>query len=348
VSAADPGLSNALIGPNSALVNPVTLADQDQIVDIGFVIANAMIDGFLFESLDKSGAPNNFALTGINGIEVILKQVTGTGVVEVDRATTAANGSDNGYYAFTGKVGGRYRVETVAAQVEAAMIARKRAANPQFMRLAEFIDTSPGGEIITFCENGSQNLSFFASIQTAIRLASLGAEVEGEHVVVNWTTASETRNLGFNVYRSSSVNGQQTMVNARMILARGTGVGAVYSTLDVKPGAGRYFYWLEDVDLYGKATRHGPVPVLVGADAEMKGGFDVVKTGMAKVTHAVLAGSGLADDARVAVFADGVEIPALMVDGDYLLFYIREGVKRIEFGLKADPKRMEQLELIQE
>ncbi len=133
-----------------------------------------------------------------------------------------------------------------------------------------------------------------------------------------------------------------------MILARGTGVGAVYSTLDVKPGAGRYFYWLEDVDLYGKATRHGPVSVLVGAGAEMKGGFDVIKPGMAKVTHAVLAGSGLADYARVAVFADGVEIPAFVADGDYFLFYIREGVKRIEFGLKADPKRMEQLELIQE
>jgi hypothetical protein len=348
VSATDPALSNALIGPASALVNPVTLADQDQIVDIGFVIANATIDGFLFESLDKSGAPNNFALTGFNGIEVILKQVTDTKVVEVDRTTTAANGPDNGYYAFTGKAGGRYLVETVAVQVEAAMLARKRAENPKLLRLLEFIETSPGGEIVTFCENGSQNLSFFASIQTAIRLASFEAEVDGEHVVVNWSTASETRNFGFNVYRSSSLNGQQTMVNARMILASGTGVGAVYSTLDVKPGAGRYFYWLEDVDLYGKATRHDPVSVLVGAGAEMKGGFDVIKPGMAKVTHAVLAGSGLADYARVAVFADGVEIPAFVADGDYFLFYIREGVKRIEFGLKVDPKRMAQFELIQE
>jgi hypothetical protein len=347
VSAADPMLAGAVIGPNSALVNPVSLADQDQVIDIGFALAGTTIEGYLFESLDRSSTPNNFALTGFNGIEIILKEVTAAGEVEVDRATTAANGTTNGYYAFTGKVGARYLVEAVEAQVRTAMIARKRAANPQFFRLNEFSNTSPGGEIVTFCENGSQNLCFFASVETAVKLASFEVDVDGENAQVSWSTASETRNYGFNVYRSVSINGQRVPVNADLVPASGSSTGNAYSLVDAGLEPGRYFYWLEDVDLDGKATIHGPVLAELDAAPEMKGGFDVTTTGMAKVNDAVLAEAGLSDYARIAVYADGAEIPAVVVEGEQIIFFIPADTTRIEFGLVDNPKRMDELDLNQ-
>ena len=120
------------------------------------------------------------------------------------------------------------------------MTARKKAQNPLFTRLAEFLDTSARGNIVTFCADGSQNCSFFASVETGIRLASLTAEAANGDVLVSWTTGSETRNLGFNVYRSTGINGQRTLVNGEMVAAQGRS-GGNYSLTDTAPGSGRFF-----------------------------------------------------------------------------------------------------------
>lgn len=97
---------------------------------------------------------------------------------------------------------------------------------------------------------------------TAVKLISFAARPSGLAVLVTWETAAEWDNLGFNLYRQDTLNGPATRLNASLIPSRspGGGEGATYTFLDTRVGAGNiYFYTLEDVDLNGVRTLHGPV-----------------------------------------------------------------------------------------
>jgi hypothetical protein len=100
---------------------------------------------------------------------------------------------------------------------------------------------------------------------TAIELVSLKANLaSNSSVSVEWETATEIDNAGFNVYRSTAAGGPQTRLNKDLIPTRHPGrpIGAEYTWLDssVAPGLS-YFYWLEDIDANGTAMQHGPVSV---------------------------------------------------------------------------------------
>jgi hypothetical protein len=97
---------------------------------------------------------------------------------------------------------------------------------------------------------------------TAVEIGSFSAAPAGDRIVLRWQTASEIDRLGFNVYRATSVDGPRILLNEDLIaspLPPGSSAGADYSfeDLPVKSGA-RYFYWLEDVDMYGVTSLHGP------------------------------------------------------------------------------------------
>lgn len=96
----------------------------------------------------------------------------------------------------------------------------------------------------------------------AVNLALFEAEANGDSVLIRWQTVSELDNLGFNLYRATERDGEQIRLNSDLILAQapGSGQGADYSFLDTNVEVGStYFYWLEDVDVNGESTRHGPV-----------------------------------------------------------------------------------------
>ena len=74
-------------------------------------------------------------------------------------------------------------------------------------------------------------------------------------------TGDETDNLGFNIYRAESDNGEYVRINDSLIPSKvGTGLGAAYEYIDngVKNRT-TYFYKLEDVDVNGTTTFNGPV-----------------------------------------------------------------------------------------
>ena len=121
----------------------------------------------------------------------------------------------------------------------------------------EFNDPSGG--------NGEYSYTFnITGIETpaAVELASFTAASQGSAIVLEWETATELDNLGFNVYRSGAAEGERIQLNAALIPAQNPGsvLGATYRFLDetATPGV-IYYYWLEDVDAYGAATLHGPV-----------------------------------------------------------------------------------------
>nr|MBP8864539.1 hypothetical protein [Anaerolineae bacterium] len=97
---------------------------------------------------------------------------------------------------------------------------------------------------------------------TAVDLVTFSAEPQGNAIRVTWETAQELDNLGFNLYRGESAAGPWTRLNAELLPAQNPGAtfGATYEWLDadVTPDM-TYFYRLEDVNVYGASTFHGPV-----------------------------------------------------------------------------------------
>ena len=100
----------------------------------------------------------------------------------------------------------------------------------------------------------------------AVRLVSFTATPLANAIRLDWETATEIDNLGFNLYRAAGPNAERACLNAGLIpsLAPGSPAGARYTWLDqtVRRGA-TYYYWLEDVDIYGRTTLHGPATATV-------------------------------------------------------------------------------------
>lgn len=99
------------------------------------------------------------------------------------------------------------------------------------------------------------------SSQTLVTLSSFVARRHEGHVTVEWETASEIDNAGFNIWRSQVADGAYIQINRELIPARGgplTGTSYRYldeTAIDVHSP----WYRLEDVDIYGISTLHGPV-----------------------------------------------------------------------------------------
>lgn len=104
-------------------------------------------------------------------------------------------------------------------------------------------------------------------VPQAVELLYFDANVLDDAISLEWATASETDNFGFNLYRATALDGEQTQLNEGLIpslVAPGSPYGAEYQFIDAsaEPGV-LYYYWLEDVDLDIFATLHGPVEVKI-------------------------------------------------------------------------------------
>lgn len=94
----------------------------------------------------------------------------------------------------------------------------------------------------------------------AVTFAGMTASRTARGVLLRWRTASEFETLGFHVYRQ---RGQRRVrVNRRLIASLGSVSGGSYSFLDRRaPRRSAVCYWLQEVELDGSRTWHGPVRV---------------------------------------------------------------------------------------
>ena len=132
---------------------------------------------------------------------------------------------------------------------------------------------------------------------TAVKLSNFSATPQGSSVLATWETATELDNLGFNLYRSTTPQGPFDQLNDTLIPTQNPGqvLGATYTWLDEGVASGgTYYYLLEDVDINGVITSHGPV------SASMQSPTTVSLTGFAAY------GSTLSTLALVAVGGLGV------------------------------------------
>jgi hypothetical protein len=95
-----------------------------------------------------------------------------------------------------------------------------------------------------------------------VTLTSFTAVGGDGQVLLEWETASEINNIGFNLWRSTSETGSYVKLNASLIPSQALGsvVGAYYSYTDSDVINGTtYYYKLESVDTNGSSEFHGPI-----------------------------------------------------------------------------------------
>lgn len=122
--------------------------------------------------------------------------------------------------------------------------------------LAFTLDATAGGSFATTSPKST----------TAVTLAAFVAIGAEGKVLVQWQTASETNMIGFNIYRSEDPDGAVqasfTKLNEKLIPSQAVSpmLGASYEYVDtsVQPLV-IYYYWLEEMDVSGTGSLHGPV-----------------------------------------------------------------------------------------
>jgi hypothetical protein len=134
----------------------------------------------------------------------------------------------------------------------------------------------------------------------SVLLTDFDATVQPDHVLVSWRTFSEANNQGFNLYRSTSADELGELLGFVPSSAPGSTQGADYQWQDANIAYGvTYFYTLQDIDLAGVTTLHGPVSAtpqaptavtLSSLSAAGDGGTPLVGLGLAALALVAAAG----------------------------------------------------------
>jgi hypothetical protein len=112
-----------------------------------------------------------------------------------------------------------------------------------------------GGQLFSLTQEGNP---------TVIDLVYFTAYSSDKMAILEWVTASEIDNAGFNLYRSEEEDGVYVKINRALIPSEGSpteGMLYQFADEDVK-NLKTYYYKLEDIDIYGKSALHGPVSAM--------------------------------------------------------------------------------------
>jgi hypothetical protein len=103
------------------------------------------------------------------------------------------------------------------------------------------------------------------SEQVPVELSAFGGELLEDRVMLNWTTASQTNNMGWRVLRST--DSETFEVVSELLPGAGTTDALLNYNFEDKelPSTEKIFYVLEQIDLDGTVHRSNPVEVLLGA-----------------------------------------------------------------------------------
>ncbi len=122
-----------------------------------------------------------------------------------------------------------------------------------------------GGNFTTMNGLTVNYVAKYGDILIPVELMSFQASAIPQGVELTWSTASETENLGFHIFRSGKIDGVYRQITKQMIPGQGnTAKQHTYRYVDTDIEAGKvYFYKLADVDYNGRMTLHGPVSIMV-------------------------------------------------------------------------------------
>jgi uncharacterized repeat protein (TIGR01451 family) len=218
-------------------------------------------------AITKSGSPNpvlqNATLTYTLTVTNIGPQ-TATGVVAVDTLPTqvsyVSSSSTQGTCTQTAgvvtcTVGTMLNAGVVTITVTTTAITPSQAVN------TAVVNSATPDPILS---NNTATITTLIEFPNAVRMGGFTAAQTANGVLLSWDTGGELHNLGFNVYRD--VAGEKVRLNPSLIAgssllmreALEQHAAKTYGWIDHSADAGG-LYWLEDVDLSGTRTMHGPV-----------------------------------------------------------------------------------------
>jgi hypothetical protein len=96
-----------------------------------------------------------------------------------------------------------------------------------------------------------------------VELTSFSAKADNSNVILNWNTATELNNIGFQIQRSNEMNtSSENWQTLGFTKGNGTtSVGSAYSFTDNIPLQGKQYYRIKQMDANGTFTIYGPVEV---------------------------------------------------------------------------------------
>ena len=133
------------------------------------------------------------------------------------------------------------------------------------------VGSTPGSKTITITNPDGQTTTVQILVgPTAVKLDSFAATgFDDGRVLVQWKSGHEADNLGFNVYREH--NGSRVRITPQLVAGSALIAGAdtaltagkSYNWVDTpQAGGGKSVrYWLEEINLKGDRTLHGPVDI---------------------------------------------------------------------------------------
>lgn len=262
-------------GNSQADPYPVTVAggETDPTGDFGYYTIPAALGDYVWHDAGGPGGTGDGIQApgepGIAGAKVVLYITYPNGtLVKLQDVTDA-----NGYYRFDNLLldedfGHGTGDPVYVIKVDMSSLPSVYLPSP-LNQAAEGLDSDdPLGEPVTPPEGLARgyfqpNYDFgFYEKPTNVQLLSFTAVWEGEIVRVEWQSAAELRNIGYNLYRSETYGGPRTQLNAELIASLvppGSGQGALYTWMDASAVPGQiYLYWLESVDIDGLTEIFGP------------------------------------------------------------------------------------------
>jgi len=358
------GITSSQARTNVVVASPSTPPDEPPVPpktnNVPYNIMTLTIGDTVWLDLNGNGNPNdeNLAVQGINSVRVDLYNVVSGVTNLVDFRNTATVGPQRGYYVFTNLPFGSYFV-----QVDVSSLPSAQPTNgPNAGQIITLVPTTPLRYNVVIPTNGiflTADFGFISSDPTAVDLIDFHAEKSDGIVSLFWETATELNNMGFNLYRSTSPDGDRTRINADMVPGRGTGIGGKYSFTEVSAlSDGTYYYWLEDVEYDFSTREHGPVRLTIGEDnnASLVGSATLTVDGIVKISADSLIRSGISpatvNPQQLRVYVDGSEVAAMVTsygdqfaNYDYVLAYVENpDAEEVEisvgYGTEGEPLRM--------
>jgi uncharacterized repeat protein (TIGR01451 family) len=131
-----------------------------------------------------------------------------------------------------------------------------------FLRLRGSTSPLSSGDYVGTMVNGEVEDYRWPLDPTAVTLTRFEGFASPWQVTLTWETAFEFNTLGYNIYRSTSLDGPREQINSNLIPSQiGKTPPFIYQLIDsaIQPGV-TYYYWLEEVDINGK-TLYEPIQI---------------------------------------------------------------------------------------
>jgi len=320
--------------------------------------------GIVWFDMDAQGdTDENLSMNGINNVTVRLVPRGGSGAgddgppVEISAVTSngvcerlTGNEEVPGVYRFDNVLQGEYDVVVDLSTVPADLsdffdpsggtVKDRQSTTPVSF---EYICSQLGGDAPEPPDFG------FVQEPTAVLLVSFTVDRIPGGTEVSWATGVEIDNLGFHVYRSTTLEGERIRINSSLVPALGSSLGGEYALRDdtALPDA-TYYYWLEDVDWELGPTLHGPVVLAAG---QSSGGLEIsgiAEDGILRIGYDQLREAGMAGEASsIAVYVDGGPVDAYVSksagpldEDDFVLVYVADDLAVVDVRLEKDSPRM--------